>query len=99
MLHQSHVQSGFESNRQLTVVPAKAPRISRAIVASIVVPAMIAAAGDRATRRYLEFFGATIRNKNTRTAYLHAAGNFFAWCDLHQIGQLVDIEPLHVVQQ
>jgi site-specific recombinase XerD len=86
-----------ESSRQLTVVPAaKVPTISRAILASIVVPAMIAAAGASATRRYLEFFGATIRNKNTRTAYMHAAGNFFAWCDRHQIGQLVDIEPLHV---
>jgi integrase/recombinase XerD len=37
-----------------------------------------------------------IRNKNTRTAYLHAVGRFFAWCEHHHIGQLADIEPLHV---
>ncbi len=39
---------------------------------------------------------ATIRNKNTRMAYLHAVGKFFAWCEHHRIGQLADIEPLHV---
>ena len=38
----------------------------------------------------------TIRNKNTRTAYLHAAGRFFAWCEHHQLGHLADTEPLHV---
>jgi integrase/recombinase XerD len=30
------------------------------------------------------------------TAYLHAAGRFFAWCERHKLGQLADIEPLHV---
>jgi integrase/recombinase XerC len=49
-----------------------------------------------AVRRFLEFFAATIRNKNTRTAYLHATGRFFAWCERHQLGGLGDIEPLHV---
>jgi site-specific recombinase XerD len=62
----------------------------------IIVPSLIADAGDRAAKRFLEYFGVTIRNRNTRMAYLHAAGNFFAWCEHHQIGQLVDIEPLHV---
>jgi integrase/recombinase XerD len=37
-----------------------------------------------------------IRNKNTRTAYLHAASRFFAWCEHHQLGGIDDIEPLHV---
>ena len=32
-------------------------------------PAMIAAAGDAAVKRFLEFFTATIANKNTRKAY------------------------------
>jgi integrase/recombinase XerC len=84
-------------NRQLTVIPAaKAPRISATVAASIVVPAIIADAGDHAARRFLEFFAATIRNKNTRLAYLHAVGKFFVWCEHHRIGQLADIEPLHV---
>jgi hypothetical protein len=84
-------------DRQLTVVPAaKPPRLSRAIAASIVVPAIVTDAGDAAAKRFLEFFAVTIRNKNTRTAYLHAAGRFFAWCEHHQLGALDEIEPLHV---
>ena len=31
-----------------------------------------------------------------RVGYLHAVSRFFAWCEHHQIGQLADIEPLHV---
>ncbi|HVC59350.1 MAG TPA: site-specific integrase [Acetobacteraceae bacterium] len=86
-----------ESSRQLTVIPAAtAPRISRTVAASIVVPAIVADAGDHAARRHLEFFAATIRNENTRLAYLHAVGKFFAWCEDHRIGQLADIERLHV---
>ena len=61
-----------------------------------VIPVMIADAGERASRRYLEFFGVTIRNRNTRTAYLHAASRFFAWCEHNRLGKLEDIEPLHV---
>ena len=60
------------------------------------VPRVIAGAGDAAARRFLEFFAATIRNKNTRMAYYRAAELFFAWCDRHRIGELADIEPLHV---
>jgi len=86
-----------DQTRQLTVVPAaKAPRISATVAASIVMPAIVADASDHAARRFLEFFAATIRNKNTRMAYLHAASRFFAWCEHHHIGQLADIEPLHV---
>jgi site-specific recombinase XerD len=61
-----------------------------------VVPRVIAGAGDAAARRFLEFFAATIRNKNTRMAYYRAAELFFGWCDRHRIGELADIEPLHV---
>jgi site-specific recombinase XerD len=90
-------ESESNPSRQLTVVPAaKPPRMSRAIAASIVVPAIVADAGDAAAKRFLEFFAVTIRNKNTRTAYLHAAGRFFAWCEHHQLGALDEIEPLHV---
>ena len=84
-------------DQQLTVVPTAGSRkMSRAVAATIVVPAIIADAGDSATKRFLEFFAVTIRNKNTRTAYLHAASRFFAWCDHHQLGGLDEIEPLHV---
>jgi integrase len=42
---------------------------------------LIAAAGDAAGWRYVEFFTANIRNPNTRRAYARACGRFFAWCD------------------
>ena len=63
---------------------------------TLTVPAIVADAGDRAACRFIEFFAATIRNKNTRMAYHRAVTRFFAWCEQHQLGQLVDIEPLHV---
>ena len=49
--------------------------------ASPVVPAIVAAAGEKAARRYLEFFAVTIENANTREAYYRACRRFFAWCD------------------
>jgi site-specific recombinase XerD len=86
-----------KTSHQLTVTPADKPlQISRAITTSIVVPAIVADAGDQAARRFLEFFAATIRNKNTRMAYYRAVCRFFAWCDEHQISGIADIEPLHV---
>jgi site-specific recombinase XerD len=63
---------------------------------ALAVPAVIAGAGDHAARRFLEFFAATIRNKNTRIAYYRAACHFFAWVEQHEIGELADIEPIHV---
>jgi site-specific recombinase XerC len=84
-----------EPTRQLTIVPtAKATRLVAALSTTTVVPATDA--GDAAARRFLEFFAATIRNKNTRMAYYRAVCRFFAWCDEHQLGAITDIEPLHV---
>ena len=60
-----------------------------------VLPSLIAAAGPDASRRFLEFFVATIRNKNTRLAYARAVWPFFRWCDDRHL-RLEDIEPLHV---
>ena len=45
------------------------------------VPAIVAQAGRRATRRFLEFFTASIRNPNTRAAYYLAVRDFFGWCE------------------
>jgi site-specific recombinase XerD len=73
-------------------VPKKAPVARDAIV----VPAVIAGAGVHAARRFLEFFAATIRNKNTRMAYYRAVCHFFGWVEWHRIGELADIEPIHV---
>lgn len=59
------------------------------------VPAIIAAAGDKATEHFLEFFAATIRNKNTRAAYVTAVAQFCSWCQDYGL-QLANIRPLHV---
>lgn len=60
-----------------------------------VLPSLIEEAGDHASRRFIEFFAATIRNKGTRQVYLHAVTQFFDWCDRHNI-TLQQIEPIVV---
>jgi site-specific recombinase XerD len=81
-------------NLPAVVEPAQvtAPTIS----SSLVVPAMVANAGDHAARRFIEFFAASIANDNTRMAYYRAVCSFFAWLEQHGIGELLDIEPFHV---
>lgn len=59
------------------------------------VPAIIADAGDKASEHFLEFFAATIRNKNTRAAYVQAIAQFFRWCHQYKL-KLATIRPLHV---
>src|SRR5260370_15952696 len=44
-------------------------------------PAAIAAAGARTSERFIEFFTANIRNRNTRMAYALAVRQFFDWCE------------------
>ena len=61
-----------------------------------VVPVLIAAAGDRASRRFLEFFAANIRNPHTRRAYGRAVAEFLAWCDDNQVRSIEAVQPLHV---
>ena len=78
------------------VVIVESKTVTVASSGGMLVPRVIAEAGDQAARRYLEFFAATIRNKNTRMAYYRAAARFFAWCDQHAVGEIADIEPLHV---
>jgi site-specific recombinase XerD len=61
---------------------------------AIVVPNVVADAGDRAAKRFANFFG-SIENDNTRAAYSRACALFFAWCDGRDLA-LADIEPIHV---
>jgi site-specific recombinase XerD len=60
------------------------------------VPAAIARVGEDATRRFLEFFTANIRNRNTRGAYARAVADFFRWCDGVGLAELDRLEPVHV---
>ncbi len=60
------------------------------------VPNAIRRAGEDASRRFLEFFTATIRNKNTRAAYAQAIRQFFDWCARRGFSDLDLIEPMVV---
>jgi site-specific recombinase XerD len=59
-------------------------------------PAVVAAAGERAGIRFLEFFAANIRNPHTRRAYSRAVGDFLAWCADAGVPSIVAVQPLHV---
>jgi len=78
------------------LVPYQPSGSLAANAAETVVPALVADAGDDAVRRFLEFFAATIRNKNTRIAYYNDIRQFFAWCERRGIDGLRRIEPIHV---
>ena len=60
------------------------------------IPAQVAAAGPDARRRFLEFFTANIRNRNTRAAYAQAVAAFFRWCEVRGLAELGRLEPVHV---
>jgi integrase/recombinase XerD len=62
-------------------------------VESAQLPNLIVRAGDRAARRFVEFFAATIRNRNTRAAYAQAVGQFCSWCDRRGL-ELEGITPI-----
>jgi len=57
-------------------------------------PTLIVRAGERASWRFVEFFTANIRNKNTRAAYAKAVGQFFAWCDQRGVRDLTQLNPV-----
>ena len=69
--------------------------VTRPMGNRVTVPAIIADLGDNAAKRFLEFFTANIRNKNTRAAYAQAVAQFLRWCETKGIA-LKDVEPIHV---
>ncbi len=58
-------------------------------------PAIITAEGPKASERFFTFFTDTIRNKNTRLAYLRNARRFFDWAEARGLA-LKDIKSFHV---
>jgi site-specific recombinase XerD len=71
---------------------APLPRSSHADL----VPSLVAAAGERARVRFLEFFAANIRNPHTRRAYSRAVADFLSWCADAGVPSLAHVAPLHV---
>lgn len=59
------------------------------------VPALVAAAGDRAQTRFWEFFVSNIRNPHTRRAYGRSIAEFLAWHEQHVLPSIINVEPLH----
>jgi site-specific recombinase XerD len=74
------------SPRKPTVLATRLP---------LAVPALVAHAGPQTAERFLEYFALTLRNPNTRTAYVNAVGAFLDWCAAHGL-ELTTIRPLHV---
>jgi integrase len=60
------------------------------------VPAVLAAAGNRARVRAREFFAANISNPNTREAYSRAVSDFCAWLEVRGLVSIADLQTLHV---
>jgi site-specific recombinase XerD len=59
------------------------------------VPAVVTRlGGERAAWRFLEFFTANIRNKNTRAAYARAVRLFCAWLDGRGVRDLAQVNPV-----
>src|SRR5260370_6391381 len=74
-------------------VVAAPPALIRAGIETL--PAAIAAAGAHTSERFIEFFTANIRNRNTRMAYALAVRQFFDWCE-HRGLRLDAIRPTTV---
>lgn len=72
--------------------PAKAPAKN----GQMVVPAILADAGEDAVERFVEFFTANIRNAHTRRAYSRNAIEFLRWCEARGTQDLKDVRPVLV---
>jgi site-specific recombinase XerD len=63
---------------------------------SVTLPALIEAAGAKASTSFLEFFASHIRNPNTRRAYSRAVAEFLAFCEQAGLASIAQVQPLHV---
>jgi site-specific recombinase XerD len=78
----------------VTALPVPARRLARAGFDALPVPILLA--GEKAQFRFVEFFTATIRNKNTRRAYGRAVGDFFRWCEARGLRDLAALNSVVV---
>ena len=77
-----------------SVVPAPPSGAIRARMAARLTPALFAETAQ-GQERFWEFFGGSIRNRNTRHAYVTAAYRFADWCEVRGL-TLAAVRPLHV---
>src|ERR1035441_6561331 len=76
------------------IVPIPPRDLDRAGLENL--PAMIARAGENAAWRFVEFFTANIRNRNTRAAYAQAVAQFFRSCEARGISDLDKLKPVMI---
>lgn len=72
------------------VVIFKAPPSLAGLAAK---PPAVFLPNEKARSRFVDFFTASIRNKNTRRAYYKAACRFSDWCEGVGIRDLVEVKP------
>jgi len=89
------VESGLPAEQPAPVLLPTVAGGAQPFGRPIVVPKLVAGAGDKAARRYANFF-ASIANDNTRAAHSRACLGFFAWCETRGIKELIEVEPFHV---
>lgn len=63
---------------------------------SIIVPAIVAAAGEDAQFHFVNFFISNIRNPNTRRAYARHARNFCAFIEARGVADIRQVQSPHV---
>jgi site-specific recombinase XerD len=72
------------------------PAIPDAPAFTAAVPAIVADTHPRAGERFLEYFAATIRNANTRAAYMNAVADFLRFEPVAHLGSLAEVRSIHV---
>ena len=61
-----------------------------------IVPAIVADTHRDAGERFIEFFAATLRNANTRAAYMHAVADFLSFPPVAALNSLAEVRSIHV---
>ena len=72
--------------------PARAPGPTTGFI----VPAIVVDTHRDAGERFLEYFAATIRNLNTRAAYMNAVADFLRFEPVAHLGSLAEVRSIHV---
>jgi site-specific recombinase XerD len=72
------------------------PILADEAITGFVVPAIVADTHKDAGERFLEFFAATIRNANTRAAYMNAVADFLRFEPVAHLASLGEVRSIHV---
>lgn len=87
--------SAADADETIIVPSRQSERGAIAVSATTTLPSLIVNAGERARRRFVEFFTAEIRNPHTRRAYARAVRDFCHWCESRNL-RLEQLNPVIV---